>query len=57
MQLALCNATAEDEDADHMHICNLDHGHKGKSHACKCGTFFLSIKQSEIDRELKKTVQ
>lgn len=47
MQRALCNATAEGED-DHTHICNLDHAHKGQAHYCRCGTFFLIVKDSDL---------
>lgn len=33
-----------------MHICSLDHGHKGQTHYCKCGAFFVSVKKQELEK-------
>lgn len=52
MQKALCNATAE--ATGHTHICNMDAGHKGKMHLCRCGTMFIRVKKAELDKPLKK---
>lgn len=54
MQKALCNATAEQDKAEHTHICNMEHGHKGKAHFCRCGAIFVSVKKSELEKPLEK---
>lgn len=55
MQRALCNLTADADE--HTHICNFEKGHKGEVHMCSCGTIFISVKEKDLEAELKKTVQ
>lgn len=52
MQKALCNATADANK--HTHICKQDHGHKGRTHMCRCGAIFIMVKKAELDKPLEK---
>jgi hypothetical protein len=54
MQRALCNASADEEDCGHLHICACEAGHKGVTHICKCGAIFMTVKVSELNKPLQK---
>ena len=54
MLKALCNVSADEEDCGHLHTCANEKGHPGVTHICKCGTFFISVKNSDLEKPLEK---